>query len=107
VEVLAFLTRPGAVQLDVGGHLTRCEVPAGVSTCIAPLSTGSVSAAVLHGTTLAARVRSRFTVVARPTVQNLEYVVTSSLGTRPRLPAAAPAAPRSGVPAPVATPTHR
>jgi hypothetical protein len=103
VEALSFLTAPATVKVNVGGVVTTCNAPAGVSSCIAPLRTGTVSVAVNRGSTAVASVTSPNKVVATPYVQNLAYVAASSRREGTSSNAAAPAV-SEPAPAPAATP---
>lgn len=79
VEALSFLTAPATVSLSVGGVVTTCSAPAGVSTCTAPLRPGEVKVAVTRADGLVAAVTSPWTVTSSPYVQDFEYVGVSSL----------------------------
>jgi hypothetical protein len=81
VESLSFLTSPATVSINVGGVVTSCSSPAGVSTCLAPLRAGSVSVTVTRSGTAVTSVTSPAPVSAKPYVQDLEYVAASSLRT--------------------------
>ena len=79
VESLNFLTAPATVSVSVGGVITTCNAPAGVSTCIAPLRAGAVKVAVVRSGGLVAAVDSPWTVTNTPYVQDFQYVGVSSL----------------------------
>lgn len=78
VEVLTFLTAPAVVEVKVGTTTTRCNAPAGMSSCLAPLSVGSITANVVRSNKEVSRVTSHTAVTATPYNQNLEYLVDSS-----------------------------
>ena len=78
VEALTFLTAPATVKVTVGTTTTSCAAPAGVSTCTVPLRTGAVSATVVRGGVDVTEVVSPEQVVARPYVQDMQYVASSS-----------------------------
>ena len=78
VEALSFLTAPGIITITVGGHTTSCSAAAGVSSCLAPLSAGSISVAVTRGGATVASLTSPNQVTATPYVQDLQYVAASS-----------------------------
>ena len=78
VEALTFLTAPATVKVTVGTTTTSCAAPAGVGVCTVPLRTGKVSASVERAGTAVAKVVSPATVVARPYVQDLQYVGSAS-----------------------------
>ncbi len=78
VEALTFLTKPGTVQVTVGGQTTSCKASAGVDTCTVPLRAGSVSAKVVRAGTTVAKVRSKNKVTNSPYVQDLKYLGASS-----------------------------
>jgi hypothetical protein len=79
VEALVFLARPATVTLRMGTHEYRWDAPAGVSAHIAPLSTGTVAAAVERDGQVATSVESPYRVRKQPPVQDLEYYAVSSL----------------------------
>ena len=81
VEALTFLTAPGTVNINVGGKITHCHVPAGEATCTAPLRTGTVSATVTRHSRLAASVTSPFRVTDTPYTQDLGYYAESNVNT--------------------------
>ncbi len=83
VEALTFLTEPGTVELQVGDESHRCDVEAGVDTCVVPLSVGTVSARVLRDGDTVASVTSPYEVTDEPYVQDLQYVGASSLRDPP------------------------
>lgn len=78
VEVLTYLTAPAVVNVKVGSTTTTCNAPAGMSSCLAPLKVGSITATVVRGTAEVSRVASHTAVTANPYNQNLEYLVDSS-----------------------------
>jgi hypothetical protein len=107
VESLNFLTAPSSVAVDVGGQVTTCEVPAGISTCVAPLRPGSVSVTVTRSAAVLISLESPTAVVDRPYVQDLQYVAVSSLRTPGAThfpPDPAPSASATSSPSPAATP---
>ena len=79
VESLNFLTAASTVSITVGGVTTSCNVPAGVSVCLAPLRAGAVSVVVTRGGTAITGVTSTSIVDSTPYVQDLQYVGVSSL----------------------------
>ena len=79
VESLNFLTAPATVLVEVGGVVTTCTAPAGVSSCSAPLRAGLVSVSVVRDGDEVASVTSPAVVYAAPFVQDLQYVAASSL----------------------------
>lgn len=79
VEALTFLTEAGTVELRVGQASHRCQADAGIDTCVVPLGVGQVSARVLRGDEVVARVTSPYEVTDEPYVQDLQYVGVSSL----------------------------
>lgn len=81
VEALSFLTAPATVVVRIGPDETVCELPAGVSACVAPLdpleaAEVSVSVEVRRDDETVLQLTSPFPVVARPAVQDLSYVVS-------------------------------
>ncbi len=105
VESLNFLTGPATVSVTVGGVTTTCSEPAGVSSCLAPLRPGTVSVRVTRSGATVAAVTSPVVVSARPYVQDLQYIATSSLRsgstavqspTTPPAPAPAPSTGAAG-----------
>ena len=78
VEVLAFLTGPAVVRIDVGGHPRSFSLPAGVHAVRAPLFPGAVSVQLLRGGRPVTTVASPFEVVRVPAVQDEGYYVVSS-----------------------------
>jgi hypothetical protein len=85
VEALTFLTERGTVEVRVGDQRHRCDVEAGVDTCVVPLATGQVSAQVVRDGETVARVTSPYEVTDEPYVQDLQYVGASSLRSPPAL----------------------
>lgn len=81
VEVLAFLTAPAEVVIEVDGRRTRERLPAGVSATRAPLDTGA--AAAPRDGAVVATVRSPWEVTADPQVQDLGYRYTAGAGGAP------------------------
>ncbi|MCJ0902517.1 glycoside hydrolase family 71 protein [Rhodococcus sp. ARC_M6] len=77
-EVLTYLSAPAVVKVTVGSTTTTCNAPAGVSSCLAPLQVGSITATVVRNSTEVARVNSHAEVTAKPYNQNFEYLVDSS-----------------------------
>jgi Glycosyl hydrolase family 71 len=104
VEALTFLTAPGTVTVTVGGTKHTCQVDAGVDTCVVPLGTGTVSAAVTRGGSTVAAVTSPQVVTSSPSVQDLHYVAASSRREGSSIPVSAPAAPSTPAPTVPATP---
>jgi hypothetical protein len=78
VEVLAFLTEPAVVLLDVDGKGHLYFLAAGVHAVRAPLSPGRVSVQVLRDGELVTAADSPFQVVGTPAVQDEGYHVVSS-----------------------------
>jgi hypothetical protein len=101
VESLNFLTAPAVVAINVGGVVTRCSVPAGITTCLAPLRAGPVSVSVVRGGSTVTSVTSPAVVDTTPYVQDLQYVAASSLRTGVHPTSSAAAAPRVLAPASV------
>ncbi|MBB2899564.1 hypothetical protein FHR75_000352 [Kineococcus radiotolerans] len=91
VEALTFLTAPGTVTVTVGSTKHTCQVDAGVDTCVVPLGTGTVSAAVTRGSSTVAAVTSPQVVTNSPSVQDLHYVAASSRREGSSIPVSAPA----------------
>ena len=106
VEALTFMTAPGSVAITVGGQVTTCNVPAGVSACLAPLVPGKVSALTYRNGVTTAAVTSPYQVTNTPYVQDLHYAAASSgrQGTVPLPPPPGVSTPVSG-PSPSPTPT--
>jgi hypothetical protein len=75
VEVTAFLTKAATVEVKVGSSTQTCQLAAGVSSCLVPLRTGSVSASIKGS---AVTVTSPYVVTATPVVQDLAYHMASS-----------------------------
>ncbi|MFT2818176.1 endo-1,3-alpha-glucanase family glycosylhydrolase [Leifsonia sp. A12D58] len=80
VEVLTVLKAAAAVTVTIGGKATSFDAPAGVSTKTFPLALGSISASAARSGTVIASVKSPFTVVDKPAVQDLQYYGVSSRG---------------------------
>jgi hypothetical protein len=78
VEVLAFLTAPAEVAVEVGGQVTRRQLPAGVSTVDAPLAGGAVRADAERAGRVVAEAVSPWPVLSSPAVQDLGYRYTAS-----------------------------
>lgn len=83
VEVLSFLAQPATVTVNVGPATTVCDVPAGVSTCVAPVGRPdanglSVSATMSRGNHAVMSVSSPYKIVADPPIQDLSYTVSES-----------------------------
>ncbi|WP_300014151.1 glycoside hydrolase family 71 protein [Pseudonocardia sp.] len=78
VEVLAMLTAPAEVVVEVDGRETTERQPAGVSTLDAPLAPGTVRATAMRDGATVVSVDSPWTVVAEPVVQDLGYRYTAS-----------------------------
>jgi hypothetical protein len=100
VEALTFLTDPATVDVEVGGVVTSCAAPAGVSSCVAPLRAGLVAVSVVRDGVPVASVTSPAVVYATPFVQDLQYVAASSLRNGG---GAVVAAPVPSTPVPVST----
>src|SRR3712207_6640972 len=79
VEALVFLTAPATVTIKAGSSTFSCSAPAGVSTCVAPLALGSMSAQVTRSGVVKASVVSPWAVSHGPYVQDMQYVGASSL----------------------------
>lgn len=79
VEVLAYLTAPTKVTVDVGGKRTEFTAPAGVWASTVPLSNGAVSATLDRGGRKVATVTSDRPVVTAPLASDLQYFGASSL----------------------------
>lgn len=79
VEAVTVLREPGQVNVTVGGKVTSCQAPAGLSVCVAPLAAGNVSAEVSRGGRTTVRTNSPVTVVTQPEVQDLQYVASSAV----------------------------
>lgn len=78
VEVLALLSAPAEVVVEVGGEEYRAQQPAGVSTLGASLAPGPVRAVAVRDGETVATVDSPWEVVAAPPVQDLSYRFTAS-----------------------------
>ena len=81
VEALSFLTSPAKVTVSVGSAQTVCNVPAGVSTCVAPIGQPgpdglTVSADVSRDGRSVVTLISPYKIVANPAVQDLSYTVS-------------------------------
>ena len=81
VEALSFLTSPATVTVTIGPSQTVCHVPAGVSTCIAPIAPPgpegfTVSADVSRDERSIVTLVSPYKIVANPLVQDLSYTVS-------------------------------
>jgi hypothetical protein len=90
VEALSFLTSPATVTVSVGPSQTVCNVPAGVSTCVAPIGQPgpeglTVSVDVSRDERSVVTLVSPYTIVANPPVQDLSYAVSEGreVSTRP------------------------
>jgi len=79
VEALVFSKAAGTVQITVGGTTSSCAVDAGVDTCTVPLNPGTVSAKLVRGGGVVASLTSPTKVTSSPSVQDFEYVASSSL----------------------------
>jgi hypothetical protein len=73
VEVLTFLTGPGAVDVTVGDLHERFTVREGVQAELLPLRPGRTTAEVTRGRKTVTEAATRFTVTVRPEVQDLQY----------------------------------
>lgn len=81
VEALSFLTSPATVTVSVGPSKTVCTVPAGVSTCVAPIGRPgpegfTVSANVSRDERTVATLVSPYRIIANPRVQDVSYTVS-------------------------------
>lgn len=79
VEVMAFLTAPADLTITVGATTTRLRAAAGVTTYTVPLAAGQVRARADRAGTPVAAAHTAEVVVARPGVQDLQYVGAGSL----------------------------
>lgn len=73
IELLAFLTSPGTLQIEIAGQKHEMEAPAGISSFCVPLSTGRPEFGLLRGGKQAVSVRSAFAISDRIMYQNLLY----------------------------------
>jgi hypothetical protein len=73
VEVLTFLTAPGAVDVTVGDLHERYTVRGGVRAELLPLRPGRTTAEVTRGRATVAEAATRFAVSTGPRVQDLQY----------------------------------
>ncbi|MFC9310083.1 glycoside hydrolase family 71 protein [Streptomyces sp. NPDC057011] len=78
VEVLSFLTAPGAVRTTVGGAGASYEAPAGVHSELLPLKPGAASARVVRGGKTRAEVELPYPVDRTVEVQDLQYHAATS-----------------------------
>jgi hypothetical protein len=78
VEALTFLPTPATVTLTVGSRVTTCDAPAGVSACLAPLGTGTITARISRSGAATTSLTSPFTMTTAPYVQDLQYVASAS-----------------------------
>lgn len=83
VEALSFLTAPSTVTVAVGPSKTACAVPAGVSTCVAPIGKpgpagSTVSVDVSRDNRSVVDLVSPYKIAASPSVQDLSYAVAGS-----------------------------
>lgn len=78
VEALVFLVAPATVELDVGGTITDKSVPAGVSSVLAPLRTGTISMRIRRNGADIASVTSPFAVTDKPARQDLQYYAVAT-----------------------------
>jgi Glycosyl hydrolase family 71 len=78
VEALVFLTHPATVTVSTGQTSISCTAPAGVSTCVAPLATGTPRVVVRRAGVTVASLTSPFAVSATPYTQDLQYVASGS-----------------------------
>jgi Glycosyl hydrolase family 71 len=79
VEALTFAKAPGTVRVVVGSKSYSCAVKTGVNVCTFPLGVGKVSAKLVRSGATTTSITSPYTVLARPLVQDFQYVGVSSL----------------------------
>lgn len=107
IEALVFLKAPATVTIATQATSFRCSAPAGLSTCVAPLGSGTVSARVVRNGTQVSAVTSPYPVSHLPYVQDLQYVGVSSLreGSTATTPTPTPAPAPTPAPTPTSTRT--
>ncbi len=72
-EALVFLTAPARVTLTSGSNSTTVDLPAGISTVLVALGTGTTSGSIKRGSTTVRAVTSPYKVTNSPVVQDLQY----------------------------------
>ena len=78
-EALVFSRANATVSITSGSSTNVCQVPPGISTCKVRLEPGDVKASVVREGVTVASVASSRPVLSTPTVQDMDYVYTSSL----------------------------
>lgn len=73
VEVIAMLTAPADIIVSLGSNTQTTHAPAGTTVTLAPLPLGEISVEVVRGGTTVLTLKSPYTVVRAPPVQDLQY----------------------------------
>lgn len=73
VELVAFLTAPGTLEITQGGATTRKDVTSGLNVLKAPLSTGRPTFRLVRAGVPVVSVQSAFTIRSSTTYQDLLY----------------------------------
>lgn len=81
VELVALLTRPGRLVIEMGGQRVSRDVGAGLQTLRIPAAPGRPAAALLRGGRVIVEHDSPWTIEARPTRHDATYAYSGS--TRP------------------------
>ncbi|UQA59809.1 glycoside hydrolase family 71 protein [Polyangium aurulentum] len=79
VEVLAFLTAPGTLQIELGGKIEEQDAPAGITAFRVPLATGRPVFRLLRAGEAVIELQSDFDIRAPITFQDLAYRSGGSL----------------------------
>lgn len=79
VEVVAFLTAPATIVLNVGGRISTFSGATGLNIFKAPLAIGNISVSAIRNNVEVAAVASPFPVSATQVAQDMHYRAVSSL----------------------------
>lgn len=79
IELVAFLTAPGTLEIEIGGKVQKADVPAGIQTLRAPIAAGSPKFSLIRSGTTVVSVTSSSPITATVVYQDPLYHAGSSI----------------------------
>jgi hypothetical protein len=90
IEMVAMLTRPATLEIDIAGKVYRQQADAGLTAFRAPAAPGRPDFRIMRGSTVAVEKRSDWTITDKPDALSPLYFGGSSTRAFVPIPAAAP-----------------
>ena len=90
IEMIAMLTRPATLEIEIAGHVYRQQAGAGLTAFRAPAAPGRPDFRIMRGSTVAVEKRSDWMITDKPDALSPLYFGGSSTRAFVPIPAAAP-----------------